>query len=186
MAIFPKRSWAILTLHFWSHGFFLKWNWRFKHFKPIQGQVSIGFSNNGTLPELCRIPRLCITAGIGSDHVDLDAACRHGVTVAEVTYCNSISVAEHVPLKALNGQHRIEESGGVLGGLHSNNLLEGFLKIWLVTPCCCPQTIEILKHGLAIAALCEPRERERENRCVCQINEIPKYCVYAMGMTALR
>jgi len=28
--------------------------------------------------------------------VDLDAAIAHGVTVAEVTYCNSISVAEHV------------------------------------------------------------------------------------------
>ncbi|MFD0069303.1 NAD-dependent formate dehydrogenase, partial [Streptomyces sp. NPDC127574] len=40
--------------------------------------------------------KLAVTAGIGSDHVDLDAAIEHGVTVAEVTYCNSISVAEHV------------------------------------------------------------------------------------------
>ncbi len=30
--------------------------------------------------------KLAITAGIGSDHVDLDAAMEHGVTVAEVTY----------------------------------------------------------------------------------------------------
>src|SRR5499426_3818220 len=29
---------------------------------------------------------LAITAGIGSDHVDLDAAIAHNVTVAEVTY----------------------------------------------------------------------------------------------------
>jgi len=29
-------------------------------------------------------------------HVDLQAAIDRGVTVAEVTYCNSISVAEHV------------------------------------------------------------------------------------------
>lgn len=45
--------------------------------------------------------RLALTAGIGSDHVDLDAAIRHGVTVAEVTYCNSISVAEHVVMMIL-------------------------------------------------------------------------------------
>ena len=39
--------------------------------------------------------KLAITAGIGSDHVDLESAIGRGVTVAEVTYCNSISVAEH-------------------------------------------------------------------------------------------
>ena len=39
--------------------------------------------------------KLAITAGIGSDHVDLQAAMEKGITVAEVTYCNSISVAEH-------------------------------------------------------------------------------------------
>jgi formate dehydrogenase len=45
--------------------------------------------------------KLALTAGIGSDHVDLDAAIQHGVTVAEVTYCNSISVAEHVVMMIL-------------------------------------------------------------------------------------
>jgi formate dehydrogenase len=40
--------------------------------------------------------KLIITAGIGSDHTDIEAANKHGVTVAEVTYSNSISVAEHV------------------------------------------------------------------------------------------
>ena len=45
--------------------------------------------------------KLAITAGIGSDHVDLQAAIDHGVTVAEVTYCNSISVAEHVVMAIL-------------------------------------------------------------------------------------
>lgn len=39
--------------------------------------------------------KLAITAGIGSDHVDLQAAMDYGITVAEVTYCNSHSVAEH-------------------------------------------------------------------------------------------
>ncbi len=45
--------------------------------------------------------KLAITAGIGSDHVDLEAAIRRGVTVAEVTYSNSISVSEHVVMMIL-------------------------------------------------------------------------------------
>ncbi|MEV7320473.1 NAD-dependent formate dehydrogenase [Streptomyces sp. NPDC093970] len=45
--------------------------------------------------------KLAVTAGIGSDHVDLDAAIAHGVTVTEVTYSNSISVAEHVVMMIL-------------------------------------------------------------------------------------
>ena len=45
--------------------------------------------------------KLALTAGIGSDHVDLQAAIEHGVTVAEVTYSNSISVAEHVVMMIL-------------------------------------------------------------------------------------
>jgi formate dehydrogenase len=45
--------------------------------------------------------KLALTAGIGSDHVDLDAAIARGVTVAEVTFCNSISVAEHVVMMIL-------------------------------------------------------------------------------------
>ena len=45
--------------------------------------------------------KLAITAGIGSDHVDLQAAIDRGITVAEVTYCNSISVAEHVVMAIL-------------------------------------------------------------------------------------
>jgi formate dehydrogenase len=46
--------------------------------------------------------KLAITAGIGSDHVDLQAAIENGVTVAEVTFCNSISVAEHVVMMILS------------------------------------------------------------------------------------
>ena len=46
--------------------------------------------------------KLAITAGIGSDHVDLDAAIKHEVTVAEVTYSNSISVSEHVVMMILS------------------------------------------------------------------------------------
>src|SRR5215211_2101626 len=46
--------------------------------------------------------KLAITAGIGSDHVDLRAAIENGITVAEVTYCNSVSVAEHVAMMILS------------------------------------------------------------------------------------
>jgi formate dehydrogenase len=46
--------------------------------------------------------KLAITAGIGSDHVDLQAAMDRGITVAEVTYCNSISVSEHVVMMILS------------------------------------------------------------------------------------
>ncbi|MFE0171328.1 NAD-dependent formate dehydrogenase [Streptomyces sp. NPDC059002] len=62
--------------------------------------------------------KLAVTAGIGSDHVDLDAAIAHGVTVAEVTYCNSISVAEHVVMMTLSlvrdylPAHRVAREGG--------------------------------------------------------------------------
>src|SRR6202162_2242600 len=45
--------------------------------------------------------KLIITAGIGSDHTDLQAAMDKGVTVAEVTYCNSISVSEHIVMMIL-------------------------------------------------------------------------------------
>jgi formate dehydrogenase len=45
--------------------------------------------------------KLIVTAGIGSDHTDLQAAIDRNITVAEVTYCNSISVSEHVVMMIL-------------------------------------------------------------------------------------
>ncbi len=56
-----------------------------------------------TADRIARAPnlKLAVTAGIGSDHVDLQAAIDGGLTVAEVTYCNSISVAEHVVMLIL-------------------------------------------------------------------------------------
>src|ERR1700690_2188480 len=62
--------------------------------------------------------KLAITAGIGSDHVDLEAANKHGITVAEVTYSNSISVAEHAVMMILSlvrnfvPSHRWATDGG--------------------------------------------------------------------------
>ena len=56
-----------------------------------------------TAERIARAPnlKLAITAGIGSDHVDLQAAIDRGITVAEVTYSNSISVSEHVVMMIL-------------------------------------------------------------------------------------
>lgn len=45
--------------------------------------------------------KLAVTAGIGSDHVDLIEAQARNVTVAEVTWSNSISVAEHTVMQIL-------------------------------------------------------------------------------------
>ena len=57
-----------------------------------------------TAERIAKAPKLklAITAGIGSDHVDLQAAIDHGPTVTEVTYCNSISVAEYVVMMILS------------------------------------------------------------------------------------
>ena len=62
--------------------------------------------------------KMAITAGIGSDHVDLQAAMDNNVDVVEVTYCNSRSVAEHIVMMILSmvrdyhNQHRIVKEGG--------------------------------------------------------------------------
>lgn len=61
---------------------------------------------------------LAITAGIGSDHVDLATAIDRGITVAEVTYSNSIGVAEHTVMQVLAlvrdylPQYEIAKAGG--------------------------------------------------------------------------
>jgi formate dehydrogenase len=45
--------------------------------------------------------KLVITAGIGSDHTEPETAKQHGITVAEVTGSNVVSVAEHNVLQIL-------------------------------------------------------------------------------------
>ena len=45
--------------------------------------------------------KLVLTAGVGSDHIDLAAAAEHDVTVAEITGSNVVSVAEHVVMQML-------------------------------------------------------------------------------------
>ena len=62
--------------------------------------------------------KMAITAGIGSDHVDLQAAMDHKIDVVEVTFCNSRSVAEHIVMMIVSlvrdyhNQHRIVNDGG--------------------------------------------------------------------------
>jgi formate dehydrogenase len=73
-----------------------------------------------TAERIAKAPKLklALTAGIGSDHVDLQAAIDNGITVTEVTYCNSISVAEHVMMAILAlvrnylPSHQIVHEGG--------------------------------------------------------------------------
>ena len=42
-----------------------------------------------------------MTAGVGSDHVDLNEAAKKGLEVMEVTGSNVVSVAEHVVMSIL-------------------------------------------------------------------------------------
>ena len=60
-----------------------------------------------TAERIAAAPRLkmAVTAGIGSDHVDLPSAIAHGMTVAEVTFSNSISVSEHAVMQILTLVH---------------------------------------------------------------------------------
>tara|TARA_Y100001933_G_C18985733_1_gene558420 strand:- start:118 stop:1314 length:1197 start_codon:yes stop_codon:yes gene_type:complete len=68
--------------------------------------------------EMAKNLKMAITAGIGSDHVDLQAAIENKIDVVEVTFCNSRSVAEHIVMMILSmvrdyhNQHRIVNEGG--------------------------------------------------------------------------
>ena len=57
-----------------------------------------------TAERIAKAPKLkmALTAGIGSDHVDLQAAMDKGLSVVEITYCNSNSVAEHIVMQMLS------------------------------------------------------------------------------------
>ena len=72
-----------------------------------------------TAERIAKAPRLklAITAGVGSDHVNLQAATEHGLTVTEVTYSNSISVSEHAVMLILSlVRNYIPSYGWVVGG----------------------------------------------------------------------
>ncbi len=77
--------------------------------------------------------KMAITAGIGSDHVDLQAAMDNKIDVVEVTYCNSRSVAEHIVMMIVSmvrdyhTQHRIVNEGGwnIADAVHRSYDVEG-------------------------------------------------------------
>ncbi len=77
--------------------------------------------------------KMAITAGIGSDHVDLQAAMDNKIDVVEVTYCNSRSVAEHIVMMILSlvrdyhNQHNIVNKGGwnIADAVHRSYDVEG-------------------------------------------------------------
>ncbi|KAH9058851.1 NAD-dependent formate dehydrogenase [Lactarius vividus] len=53
------------------------------------------------LVEKAKNLKICITAGVGSDHIDLNAAVDHKIQVLEVSGSNVVSVAEHVVMSIL-------------------------------------------------------------------------------------
>jgi len=55
----------------------------------------------GDLFEKAKNLKICITAGVGSDHIDLNAAVKKNVQVLEVSGSNVVSVAEHVVMSIL-------------------------------------------------------------------------------------
>jgi formate dehydrogenase len=69
--------------------------------------------------------KLHVTAGVGSDHVDLAAAARRGVTVAEATYSNSVSVAEHAVMTILTLVRNFVPAhlSAITGGWHIADLV---------------------------------------------------------------
>ncbi|KAG0145305.1 hypothetical protein CROQUDRAFT_658885 [Cronartium quercuum f. sp. fusiforme G11] len=71
--------------------------------------------------------KLCVTAGVGSDHVDLDAANEAKLTVTEVSGSNVVSVAEHVVMMILSlvrnyipAHHQVSTGGWNVAEIASN------------------------------------------------------------------
>ena len=51
--------------------------------------------------------KLVITAGVGSNHIDLEAAANHKITVAEITSSASVSAAEYAVMLILSLVHNV-------------------------------------------------------------------------------
>src|SRR5260221_1525200 len=70
--------------------------------------------------------RLAITAGIRTDHVDLQPASESRLTTTDITYSNSISVSEHVVMMILALVHNYIPSYGwvVRGGWNIADCVE--------------------------------------------------------------
>ncbi|KAJ7594316.1 NAD-dependent formate dehydrogenase [Mycena floridula] len=71
-----------------------------KHIVDISCRFHPGYLTRD-LVEKAKNLKLCITAGVGSDHIDLNAAVEHKIQVLEVSGSNVVSVAEHVVMSIL-------------------------------------------------------------------------------------
>ncbi|KDN38464.1 NAD-dependent formate dehydrogenase [Tilletiaria anomala UBC 951] len=75
-----------------------------KHIKDADVLISTPFHPTYLTKEImdtAKNLKIAVTAGVGSDHVDLNAANERKITVAEVTGSNVVSVAEHVVMTIL-------------------------------------------------------------------------------------
>lgn len=75
-----------------------------KHIKDAEVLITTPFHPaylTEDLVEKAKNLKLCVTAGVGSDHIDLNAAVKKNIEVLEVTGSNVVSVAEHVVMSIL-------------------------------------------------------------------------------------
>ncbi|KAG9309801.1 hypothetical protein JVU11DRAFT_10177 [Chiua virens] len=75
-----------------------------KHIKDAEVLITTPFHPgylSGDLIEKARNLKICITAGVGSDHIDLNTAVKKNIQVLEVSGSNVSSVAEHVVMSIL-------------------------------------------------------------------------------------
>lgn len=75
-----------------------------QHIKDAEVLVTTPFHPGYATKEILATAKnlkLAVTAGVGSDHVDLNAANEKKITVAEVSGSNVVSVAEHVIMTIL-------------------------------------------------------------------------------------
>lgn len=75
-----------------------------KHLPDTDILITTPFHPGYLTPELAaKAPKLklAVTAGVGSDHIDLPTAVERKIDVIEVTGSNVVSVAEHVMMNIL-------------------------------------------------------------------------------------
>ncbi|SCV69820.1 BQ2448_1214 [Microbotryum intermedium] len=75
-----------------------------KHIKDADVLITTPFHPGYLTADLIKTAKylkLCVTAGVGSDHIDLNAANERKISVLEVTGSNVVSVAEHVVMSIL-------------------------------------------------------------------------------------
>jgi formate dehydrogenase len=80
--------------------------------------------------------KLALTAGVGSDHIDLEAAAARNIIVAEITGSNVVSVAEQVVMHILAlvrnyipAYNRFPKENGILQKLRQKHMIWK-IKLW--------------------------------------------------------